>query len=67
MNAKHVPQRKTLFTRRPDSSTQSVSVVAGFSGKTSPSRMQRMAALLDMPVNCRALCSSKAFDQTDYQ
>jgi len=45
---KHVPQRKTLFTRRPDSSTQSVSVVTGFSGKTSPSRMQRMAALLDM-------------------
>jgi len=47
-NEKHVPQRKTLFTRRPDSSTQSVSVVTGFSGKTSPSHMQRTATLLDM-------------------
>jgi len=47
-NEKHVPQRKTLSTRRPDSSTQSVSVIAGFSGKTSPARIQRMATLLDM-------------------
>jgi len=45
---KHVPQRKTLFARMPDSPTQSVSVVTGFSGKISPSRMQRMATLLDM-------------------